>query len=490
MINIPRQVSRNARWSIAQTVISAIVLFLLYKFLLRELGTEQLGLWALILATTSLARIGELGFASATMRFIGRYKGEGDDKAAAEVLETSLMTISLPFLGLTVLAYWLAQGLLYLVVSAPNLALAKQILPWALLSLWLGVTSSLIQSAIDGCGRMDRKNMILIGSNVIYLCGAVFLTKGHGLEGVAIAQAIQTLAALVGLWFIARWELKALPWLPYRWRRHRFNEIAAFAFSMQIGSIIGLLIEPITKALLSRYVGLSFLAFYEMANQVITRIRSVLVAGFQAIVPQFSTTNSETAHESLFLQTEQKTLDIGLPFISIVIMSFKVISLLWIGKEEQIFITSGHILSGSWLIVTLLMPAYFYLVGTGQGRPIAVGQVASLLGTVALGVLGSYANTKYGILLGCTTALILANIYLYKHATNRLFKSRRIISASQLLSNKNSISVLAYLSVLSIFFAIDFRLETPLQHALNFTVCAGMTAGIALIAANIKRSNK
>jgi O-antigen/teichoic acid export membrane protein len=415
------QVARNAKWAIAQTIISACVLFALYRFLLQELGAARLGLWSLILASTSLAKLGELGFSSATLRFVGQYAGAGKPQEAAEILETSLLSISVPFLLLAAIAIPLIGMILPLFVPAQHMPDALQIVPWAMLALWLGVTGGLIQSAIDGCGRMDQRNMVQIATNLLYLAGAILLAPTLGLEGVAIAQAIQAGTALLLMWWLARRQLQSLPWLPWRWRRKRFSEIAGFAVTMQAGSVAGMFVEPITKALISRFGGLEFLAFYEMANQVVTRARSVLVSGFQAITPQFAMTNAISAHRTLFLRSQRRVIDIGIPFMTLVMMAFPVLSYLWIGRTEPAFIVSGQILGLTWLLVTLLMPAYFFLTGTGRGLPVATAQIFTLVTSALLGWTGAHLDSQIGPIVGAAISLLLGNIYAYAVATNNLF---------------------------------------------------------------------
>jgi len=416
-----QQVSRNAKWAIAQTIISACVLFFLYRFLLKELGAAKLGLWSLILASTSLARLGELGFSNATLRFVGKYVGAGKPRDAAEVLETALLTISLPFMLLVAVATPLIGYVLPWFVPAQHMAEALVIVPWAMLALWLGVTGGLVQSAIDGCGRMDQRNMVSIATNILYLALTLLLAPMFGLKGVAIAQAVQAGTSLFIMWWLAKAHLSPLPYVPWRWRKNRFVEIASFAVTMQAGSIAGMFVEPLTKAFISRFGGLEFLAYYEMANQVITRARSVLVSGFQAIIPQFAIAKDHSIHRELFLQSQKKTVDMGIPFMTLVMIGFPVLSQIWIGRSEPAFIASGQIIGMTWLLVTLLMPAYFFLVGTGRGFPVAIAQTFTLIGNALLGWLGGHLNNQIGPIIAAGISLLIGNIFMYIISLRSLF---------------------------------------------------------------------
>lgn len=444
------QISRNAKWAIAQTIISAVVLFVLYRFLLNELGAEKLGLWALILASTSLAKIGELGFSSATLRFVGKYVGASQPDAAAEILETALLSIALPFAMLLAIAVPSIGFILSWFVPEQHMADALVILPWAMLGLWLSITSGLVQSAVDGSGRMDQRNMVLICTNVLYLALSLLLSPMLGLKGVAIAQAVQAGASLLLMWSLIRAQLQHLPLVPWRWRKKRFSEIAGFALSMQLGSVAGIFVEPITKALISRYAWLELLAYYEMANQVITRVRSVLISGFQAITPQFAITTKQSIHRKLFLKSQKKVIDIGIPFMSVLMISFPLISQIWIGREDSYFIFFGQIVGMTWLLNTLLMPAYFFLAGTGRGIPIAIGQVMTLSGTVLFGWIGGRLFPEVGSIIGASIALILGNIYFYKISADLLFCANHGIRLLKWIFNRGFVKLMIGLSMIGI----------------------------------------
>jgi hypothetical protein len=56
-----RQTFTNAGTSIVQVILSGVILFVLYRFLLITIGVEQLGIWSIVLATTTVTHISNLG---------------------------------------------------------------------------------------------------------------------------------------------------------------------------------------------------------------------------------------------------------------------------------------------------------------------------------------------------------------------------------------------------------------------------------------------
>ena len=73
-----RRISANVIASIAQVLASSVAFFLLYRYLLDQLGVAQLGVWSLVLATTSVSRIGDLGLSAGVVKFVAQALAQGD----------------------------------------------------------------------------------------------------------------------------------------------------------------------------------------------------------------------------------------------------------------------------------------------------------------------------------------------------------------------------------------------------------------------------
>ena len=93
MISLRRLVG-NATVSVIQTIVSFVVLFVLYRYLIHQLGSEQLGLWSLVLASTSIARLSEMGLTGSVVNFVARYHALKDNEQAAEIVQTAAISIA------------------------------------------------------------------------------------------------------------------------------------------------------------------------------------------------------------------------------------------------------------------------------------------------------------------------------------------------------------------------------------------------------------
>ena len=128
---------RNAFSAAGQTLVQTAVLFFLYRYLIDRLGIEQVGVWAVVLATASAARVSEMGLAGSVTKYVAASRAEGNDRAASEVLQTAAITLA-AVLGLILLVGYssLFRVLQYL-LPVNGLEQGRAVLPYAVMSLWL-----------------------------------------------------------------------------------------------------------------------------------------------------------------------------------------------------------------------------------------------------------------------------------------------------------------------------------------------------------------
>ncbi len=249
---VHRRRRANVIASVVQVLVSGLVLFVLFRYLYDQLGIEQIGVWSLVLATTSVSRIGELGLSAGVIRFVAQALGRGDEVRAAEVIQTVIITLGL-FMAVVLLAvYPVAVVVIRKVVPAEAMALAVEILPYALVSLWLNIAASVFSGGLDGCMRIDLRCIATASLHVAFLALVVFLTPTYGLRGVAIAQILQALGLLLATWWLIRRELRALPIFPFRWSKTLLSEMIGYGLSFQVISVMSMLLDPVAKALLKQ----------------------------------------------------------------------------------------------------------------------------------------------------------------------------------------------------------------------------------------------
>lgn len=409
-----RQISRNVLATVIQVLVTGIVFFVLYRFLLAHLGVAQLGIWSLVLSTTSVSRIGDFGLSAGVVRFVAQALSQGNSGRAADIIQTVAITLAVLMAVLLLVCFPLFGAVLRYLLPAQSVQSGMLILPYALLSLWAMVVASVFMGGLDACQRIDLRSGLNVMFNFAYLGMAVFWIPTYGLEGVAIAQVAQSIGLVVVSWWMLRRQIALLPALPLTWRLPLLKEMIGYGVNFQVMSIMSMLFDPLTKGLMSKFGGLEALGYYEMANKFIIQARGLIVEANRVVIPMVSAMHDSEPQRvvQLFVSSYQKVFFIAVLFYTCIAVALPSISFIWIGRYQPMFVQFSLLLTLGWFVNTVSVPAFFSNLGTGQLRQNVICQV--IVGLVGFfgGLFLGYIMGGTGVVLGSTLGLMAGSLFL------------------------------------------------------------------------------
>jgi O-antigen/teichoic acid export membrane protein len=244
-----RQIIFNAIMSVVQIVVQGGALFILYRFLLVIIGAEQLGIWSLVTATTSVISMASLGLSSSVIKYVAKYKARNDFKNVSYVIQTAVISVTVLVSSLLIIGYPVFKLGFQLILPAQALPVALIILPYALLSLLFMMIAGIFQSSLYGLQRIDLNSYPLIGRVVVNLVLCFVLTPKYGLLGMAYAGVIHSFLGLIASWLLLNRQLPFLPLFFYRWSKNTFKRIIFYSMNFNVISIATMLSDPVTKIL-------------------------------------------------------------------------------------------------------------------------------------------------------------------------------------------------------------------------------------------------
>lgn len=432
-----RTIFINAIMSLVQIVLISIVLFILYRFLLNTIGVEKLGIWSLVLATTSVTQIANMGLSGSVVKFVAKYVAREEPESVSKVIQTATLSIAVS-IGIILLAvYPLIKWILAIVISSESLSLALEILPFSLFALWILMIASIFNAGLDGCQRIYLKNILLIVGTLFYFFLALMLTPTYGLIGLAYAQVAQNTMIFLCSWILLKRYIAPLPIIPYQWDKNTFKEIIVYGINFQVISVTTMFYDPITKALLSKFGGLSFVGYYEMANKMVQQFRALIVSANQVLVPAIANLKERLPEKirSVYLTSYQLLFYLSLPLYSLVIICTPLISEIWIGHYERIFVIFSFLLSIGWFFNTVAGPAYFANLGTGMLRWNVIGHIAIAVLNAVMGLSLGVLYDGIGVVVGWVISLAIGSsmIYLTYHLRHKIPLIELIPKASRLI---------------------------------------------------------
>jgi len=411
-IGIPKRlVLINASMSVVQVVAISGTFFVLYRLLLDTIGVEQLGIWSLVLATTSFAQIANLGISGGIVKFVAKYVARSEVRNVYDVIQTAVISIGI-LVGVVLCAgYPFIKWVLLRAVPDSSAGDVVQLLPYSVLSLWLGMVTGVFQSGLDGFQKIYIRNFLNIGNSALYALSCVALAPRYGLIGLAYAQVITSVVMLIVSWISIKKYLPELPIIPHQWNTTLFKEIIAYGVNFQVMSVVAMLCDPITKVFLGKFGGLSMVGYFDMANKMLQQFRALIVSANQVLVPAIAGLQETTPKKihSVYLTSYRLLFYLSFPLYSLAIISLPTISRIWIGRYEGVFVVFGTMLGIGWLLNILNAPAYFSYLGIGDLRWNVISHLTAGLLNAGLGYTLGTAYGGIGVVWGWVVSLALGS---------------------------------------------------------------------------------
>ncbi|MES2411907.1 MAG: polysaccharide biosynthesis C-terminal domain-containing protein [Bacteroidota bacterium] len=475
---------KNSLSAIIQVIIVGLVYLLLYRYLLDAIGIELLGVWSLIIATTSLALIANFGISTSIIKFVSTYYTRGDFESLKKLIFTSCVFILVTYLLISGLILLLGNIILPYFIEKTYISIALEVLPYSLVSLIINAVSGVISSCLDGIQKNYVKSYILSFSSIFLFGLSLLLTPDYGLKGLVFAQIFQgILVLLLSFYFISKY-LKGVISFRWNWSKPLFSEIINYGLKMQALSFMQMSFEPVTKAFLSKFGGLAMVGYYEMASRLVSQIRGIIVSANQVIIPVVAEAKerNDNSVKTIYVKTFSIILFLNILITSAILVFTPLISQIWIGKIVPFFLFGVVINSIVVFINISSNPGYFSYLGEGKLNWLIISYAAILITNTILGyVLGLNFN-GYGVILAWNLAFMIGSliiVFSFQHLNGIKWKE---------VMTKNDIYLIFGAALFSYF-----GFQTVLNYIANKSnllfICAFIAAGCFYLFIILKNKN-
>lgn len=471
-----KQIFWNAATTMAQVIGTAGALFVLYRFLIRTIGLERLGIWSLVLATTSVVTLANQGFSTSIVKFVAKYSARGQPEDVSVLIQTAVLSTGFALAVICIGLYPAAQWILKLVLPLSRIAEASAILPFAFVSLWINIVGGILLAGLAGQELITHRNYVVLGGSGVYLLLAWLLVPKYSLLGLACAQTAQAAACILATWILLRRTIPQLPMIPHRWDRILFREMAGYGLHFQFITASQAVREPVTKALLAKFGGLAMTGLYDMASRWVFTFRELIVQANLVLLPTISSLRERDpqAIPAVYRASYRLVFFLAVPAFAFLLAVSPVVSHIWLGRYDPIFVEFVALLAAGWLVNILANPAYVVDLGTGALRWVSIGCAATAILNPALGYFGGKYFAGTAVVAASVFSLILgyAVVLIAYHLENRA-------AFAQLLPKDSAGIVLASLAGLLIF--LPYFSHAQIRSLISFRIAAGLLAALLTI---------
>lgn len=453
-----RLVLLNVITSGGQVVFIGLVYFLLYKYLLSKLGVELLGVWSVVLSTSSLANLANFGVADSVIRFVALFTAEKDDLKIKQLIFTSTIFLTILFILIAAVIYPFADLILTGVLPAKYIKQGLSILPYSLICLVINAVNGVYASVLDGMQRNYIRNIIFSTSSILLLVGTYVLVPVFHLKGVAFAQVAQSIFTAIICLTLIVFRLKYNPF-KWNWSKVIFKQIFSYGMKFQFISLAAMVNEPIIKILLGKFGGMAFAGYYEMANRLLSQARGVIVSATQSLVPVL--VNVSKGDVPIFYKRVfSNVVFFSLTVVCLIVPAGRLISFYWIGRYEQVFYVTLVLLAFSTFINLLITPSYFYYIAKANLNVLIKTHLILSFSNVLIGAIVGYFFGGYGVVCGWFLATIIGSFYLMT-----FFNKDHDIIFKTLIISSDVYYFIVLISIVLIsvfFFKSNFKIIDPI----------------------------
>jgi O-antigen/teichoic acid export membrane protein len=416
--DIAPRLARNSAYYAIKSFVALAAMLLITPYILKTIGKEQYGIWALAGVMTSYVQLSDLGITESLVKYASEYHASRDSANLNRLVNTAtaaLLSVSV-VLGYTLYLFLpiIIKDILNIPVQFQEEALLifRLSVFIFLFNLIMGVFATLVVSS----QQIGYTCSINIATSVFgFIVTIICLRQGLGLRSLIATNAIVALFVAVLNMIVAS---KLFPELQFNFRKWvdlpMFKQIFSFSWKVQTASISHLLIFQIDRILLSRYLGLEAVAYYEIGSTAAFHARSFLSVLFTPMVSAVSAMkvqNEQALITGLYHRSFKFLVMLAVPFCLLVIAVASPFIQMWMG--------SGFALSA--ITLQLLMPAYLINILTGPGtfilngmnRPDVAMRSAILAGITNLLLCFVLVKTigYFGLIIGISISLVTSTGY-------------------------------------------------------------------------------
>lgn len=398
------------------SIIMIIIGFLMFPFLVHNLGDKTYGLWVLVMTFIDYYMIMRMGFSSAVSRYLSRSVGKKDKEQMSKISSTSF------FLYLIVSILMLIATLILIFLSKSLLNKTTDIILFQKLILILGINTA-ISPPLSVFGAILFAHMRYKASSVFSISSLllknvlifIFISLDYGLIAIALIYLFCNILYSLGLFIYVKINFKFINIKLSHFKKEIFKTLFSYSFFTFVSQVSDKLRYRVDTVLITAYIGLSAVTHYNVGFNLIMyyiMIVSKLLLRFETYVSQEEGMNNyESIRNKFMFLTKLSTLLSVFIGTSLIFYGKQFISR-WMGDS---YIDSYNILLILVISSTILLAQYptrSVLFGISKNKFWAYSNIIEGIANVGLSLL---LVKKYGIIgvaLGTTIPMLVMKIFI------------------------------------------------------------------------------
>ncbi|MGH9722337.1 MAG: oligosaccharide flippase family protein [Bryobacteraceae bacterium] len=262
----------NVLWSWLGVAVSLSVGLLLNPYIVRKLGEERYGIWALVFALLDYLWFFDLGFNTAVTNFCARFQARSESRKINEVVNTALAYFGVVAVILMSLALLASMNVARLFPSVrPEFQRDFALLVRITGVSWGGfVMLHIFTSCLDGFQRFDLTTRAWVSTLLLRSVGwVVLLASGYGLVEMGILAAVaQFIGYSMNVWNFRR-VFPEMRLAPEFVRAGMIREMVRYGVPSFLANSSNLLLNQSAPVMIGRFRSMADVGFFTLPMRLL-----------------------------------------------------------------------------------------------------------------------------------------------------------------------------------------------------------------------------
>ncbi|MCF8260826.1 MAG: oligosaccharide flippase family protein [Melioribacteraceae bacterium] len=473
----------NSFSGVVQLILSTLLIFITIPIFRNELGHEQYSLFALIMVLGNFSVFVDLGLSSVLVKYLSE---QGQSQESNDDIITSLINLMIIVLPITILAIIYSNFIMNSILNIPPNQIGNIIdfYIFILISNGFMILGQVTRAVLDSLHLIFIVNNLQSLLNILYWGGilVVVITGGNlNLIGLAIFIATILWFSLQVYYVLKYWGKFNLETISLRYIKSSRKQ---FTYSLKIytSSTIGFFVEPFSKLLLSNFIGLDYVGYFDIVLRIKNQIWRLFYKLIYPVYPIIANLKEKDRLVNVISVTQRVLILILLPSLILLIIVSPAFIQLWIGAEVNLISWSIILLVTATAPALVTVPIYFFLISKDlASKTIYLQLVNVLVNIVLFFVLKEHLN-YFAIILSNSLALF-SSFGLIIHYQKRFLGTYTIIDRRDFFSLLKVGLILLFVGYL-----VSYLFEAPILRIISTTLVLAISTIVLVKYFNLVKS--
>jgi O-antigen/teichoic acid export membrane protein len=261
-----RRFVRNVLWNWLGAIVSLFIGLVLSPYLIAKLGPEGYGVWSITFSLVEYYWLFDLGFRSATLKFVAHYAALDDAENVRRVISTSVVYASLAAASVLALVLSIVKHIAgFFQIHEALHHTFETLLVLITLNWCLGLVFNVFNACLEAVQCFEYSTKASIVATIIRAAGwTLALSLGHGLIAIGLVTLVSQVAGYIVNYVYFR---RVFPARRIRMRDSSFStlrEMACFGIHTFVMTISNQFLNQGAPIVIGHFLPAAFAGFYNL----------------------------------------------------------------------------------------------------------------------------------------------------------------------------------------------------------------------------------